>query len=215
MKNQYQQQAFSLVELLVVLAVVGILLSIAASNLNNIYLSGGISEAVSLVNGQLKLANQIAPVKNRELEIRFYKFATDSHTAAAFRALQIIERNPVIDPDAPGYTTPGTPTFDPITTAADRVRYLPEGIVFVDDKTLSPLIAEASRQVGTQPVTIGDDIDATYTYFRIKPDGSTDLNSEQAWYLTIANEIEVERGLNNFATLEIYPETGQTVWMRP
>ena len=209
------RNAFSLFELLIVISILAVLMAFGANSLKGVFLASGVSDGIGIVDSQLKLANQIASVKNREVEIRFFQVPSVTTGESTFRAIQIVVRNAIVDPNEDGYTTPGTNSFDPEADPVDRIRYFPEGIIILDDPTRSPLVSDPSRTEGAGTVIIGEDTEAAYSYIRMKPDGSTDLDLDKSWYLTLALGSEASRNeLKNFATLEMDPGNGKTVWMR-
>lgn len=209
---------FSLVELLVVLALVGILAGMLGSSLQGIFQASGVSEAVSQLDTDLSLARQAAGVKNREYEVRFLKFPDSDavRPEPAYRGYQILIRDPSLDPSSDEYTTPGTDEFDPPAIAIHAVREFQGTVVFLEDDERSNLLTDSTRVPPVESIEIGDNVEASYTYFRFKPDGSTDLGKDTRWYVTIVNEEAASRGnLSNIATLEVDPSTGVMTWYRP
>ncbi|MDF1756009.1 MAG: Verru_Chthon cassette protein D [Verrucomicrobiales bacterium] len=211
-----KRRAFSLVELIFVIAILAILMGFGASGLKNVFVASGVSDAMGMVGGQIKLAHQMASVKNREVEVRFYQLPSDTGGPTAIRAMQIVLREAEMDPGDNNYTTPGTASFNPKVRAVDRIRRFPAGVVVVDDRVKSSLTSETSRKKGAKTVLLWKTTAAEYSYIRLKPDGSTDLDLNKNWYFTLALETEVERGeMKNFATLEMDPGNGKITWLRP
>src|SRR5687768_11736886 len=110
--------AFSLVEMLTVLAIVGILSALIVPSFNSIVSSQRLPSASQLVVDQLNLARQAAITANRPVEVRFYKVKdTKDFTRDGYSAIRcmILEENG---------------TAKPLT----KVLFLPPAVRFVPPK---------------------------------------------------------------------------------
>ena len=87
--------AFSLIEMMIVLGVVGLLLAFAAPNLFSLISSNSLSGEGVVLRNQLTYAQQIAVSKNADVEIRFFRMPDYANAAPeeAFRAYQLYQYN--------------------------------------------------------------------------------------------------------------------------
>jgi uncharacterized protein (TIGR02596 family) len=200
-------EAFTITELLAVIGIMVVLIALFAPTANTILRGSNITQASDLLGGQLALARQTAAVDNRTVEVRFY----------AAR-----------DPEAPGNTTElrSFQIFriedDGTAKALGKVQQLPTAVIISPDTSFSTLV-RPDRSKGftsTDPqVSIpraGTEYDAYY--FRFRPDGSTDLEPTEKWYVTIHNETDSPTAGSppaNYATIQIDPVSGDIMTYRP
>ena len=221
-------RAFSLVELLVVIAVIAIVAGFAVPAVTTMLRGSQLTQGSQMVVDQIALARQLALSKNRSIEVRFYKFS-DPETPGeigkkaengVFRAIQTFE---ILD----------NGKALPIGT----IQRLPANVVINEGKN-STLINEQrdSDEKFTLPTESDPEIPDTdvkkeyvYVALRFLPDGSTNLpptaKDSDSWYLTI-HGTNVKKGdgekdgstsilPDNFFTLQIDPITGSTRSYRP
>lgn len=201
---------FSLVELLVVVAVVVVITGLAVPAFNSISRSSGVALAGDMVMGQLALARQAALARNRPVEVRFYRIADpDGDGSMEYRALQLFE----VLPDG-NYTPLG------------RVERLPGRVIISETSGLSTLIsslADDTTNYGMPSPLPAIPALGSYTglAFRILPNGSTDLPafpaSEESFHMTLHTKTEpIENGRPiNFVTVQIDPINGSLRSFRP
>lgn len=208
-------RAFSLVELLVVLAVMGFLAVIAAAAFTHIARSAGLNAGGNLLLDQLNLARQTAIAKNAQVEFRIYELPPDDaktdEAPSVYRAFQSF----LISSDGLQ------------TNAVSRANFLPKGIRIAPEEEVSTLLqaksppylasgTTAGVRVGNYPPTVYN-----YVAFHFKPDGTTDLGTavSQNWYLSLAGEKERAAAGSqlpaNFITLQLDPKTGRVRMFRP
>ena len=226
-------RAFSLVELLVVIAVIAIVAGFAVPAVTTMLKGSQLTQGSQAVVDQIALARQTALSKNRSMEVRFYKYgdpetpgedAQDPSTGF-FRALQVFEisDNGVALPTGP-------------------VQRMPMNVIMSED-VLSTMLKKDERTRVTKANLLGSDpeipglpkgFEKSYEYvaFRFLPDGSTDLaptgtasgtNTGDSWYITLINpkdakatKLGVKDGeAGNYFTLQIDPVTGSTRSYRP
>ncbi len=201
-------RAFSLVELLVVMAVMLILLGIVAPAINSLGSSTRITNTAAAISDRLNQARTAAIVKNRHVEVRFYKLAGDNSQSDQFRATQSFELDD-LELSQP--------------RALSKVLRLPTGTVFHPDTQYSALL-DASSDIDSGVAEVAGNADTPFFSFRFKPDGSTDLNPAgpnsgtppPTWYVTIVEEKSLLGGLpQNYATILIAPDTGEVSVVRP
>ncbi|HEY8967070.1 MAG TPA: Verru_Chthon cassette protein D [Candidatus Methylacidiphilales bacterium] len=209
-------RAFSLIELLVVVAVMGCLAALAAGAFASISRSAGLNAGGNLLLDQLNLARQTAIAKNCQVEFRIYQLPPADAPADAGPSIYRAFQSFAISSD-------GTRT-----NAVSRVGYLPRGIQIARKESLSSLLQPKDPPFASEGtaagVRVGNYPPASYTYvaFHFRPDGGTDLGTgvAQAWYLSLAGEKDLAREGEeslpaNFVTVQLDPKTGRVRSFRP
>ncbi len=241
MKPNHSRNAFSLVELLIVVLIIGIVAGFAIPAIQGMLRGTQLSQASNMLVDSMSLARQTALSKNRIIEVRIYRFADNEMPGEEvakpetghFRALQTFEI-----------------TESGILTPISKVMRLPDSIIMNPGDPgagmLSTLLGDG------RPIVMSADIDAKtdpelprgvgrkydYTSFRFLPDGSTNLPPTGAtpgksnptpaseggrWYITIHTAVDWEKqkkGDNltpppNYFTWMIDPLTGNSKTYRP
>jgi uncharacterized protein (TIGR02596 family) len=194
--------AFTLLELLLVMAIMVLIMSLVVPAVTSILKGNQITQGTQTVLDQLAMAKQFAVSKNRVVEVRFYQFVDPSAggSASRFRAVQNYELQD-----------------DGSAVALDKMQKLPNGVILDSNATLSTLLAAPKNGTGTLPGIAG-----TYKVctVRLRPDGSTDLGSsaQKNWFATLHDD---NKGDNlgslpsNFAVIQIDPWTAQARVFRP
>jgi uncharacterized protein (TIGR02596 family) len=216
------RQAFSLIELIVVIAIIVIIASFATPAVNSVLRGSHLSQASGILVGQLSLARQQAISRNRQVEVRFYRFA-DPETpgenvanpaSGAFRAMQIFE------------------VRDNVAVPVDKIQNLPGRVIFsyTPGAGLSSLLdgstagTTALKKPGTDDKNAprlprGVDWNYDYVALRFLPDGSTDRKVTDKWFVTLINGNDRLEGPAkppaNFFTVQIDPVSGVTRNYRP
>ena len=81
---------------------------------------------------------------------------------------------------------------------------------------MSSLLTDPSREDKINSTVIWRDTPATYTFFRFKPGGGTDLDLDKDWHFTLAIEEDARtENFTNIATMRVDPSTGMMTWLRP
>ncbi len=75
MKTNTSRHAFSLVELLIVVLIIGIIAGFAIPSVQGMLRSSQLNQASAMLTDSMALARQTAISKNRMVEVRFYRFA--------------------------------------------------------------------------------------------------------------------------------------------
>ncbi len=187
------QTAFSLVELLVVMAIFALMAVIALPSIGNITQSTRINQAGQLLGDQIILARQEAVSKNRDVEVRIIKFQ-DGFTPG-YRAVQLWLRDPT-------GTNP---------TPVGAISKFPDGVVISDNPTISPLLTS-----NTGNATFGGLGTKDYGGFRIRASGSlpatvTTTNN----FLTVQLARDPGIPATNFYAVRVNPVTGRLTFHRP
>lgn len=214
--------AFSLIEVLIVLGIVGLLLAFAAPNLFSLIGSSSLTGEGTLLENQLTLAQQQAISRSADVEVRFYKFADQSsaQTEDAFRAFQLFQFNPegeLIPISSFFRIRPPTAVHERLSTLLDASSRLGSA------KDRQYGFVSPREGVGEAPSGDGGALKSTpYVAFRFRPDGSTDLpfragNTRDTWYITL---VQGEGALastspDNYVCLQVNPYNGQVIQYRP
>jgi uncharacterized protein (TIGR02596 family) len=190
------RQAYSLIELSVVLAILTLLLAFSVPSMFGMLRGNALTQQSEVVLAQLKQARQRAVAENRTVEVRFYSYESDvgndSATTSAFQVFQR-EDNGIMEPVRP-------------------VQFLQAPVVVSGNPDLTkigPEIAPAEMPPESLPETY------TYRAFQFRPDGTTSLELSEKWYLTLLLDPEPGELPANFATVQIEPFTGAVQIFRP
>ncbi len=234
--SQSSRGGFSLVELLVVCAIIALIVGFTVPAATTIIRGSQLTQASQLLTDQLSFARTQALSKNRSVEVRFYKFADpeapgedktkpDTGRYRAFQAFEVLES---------GGTVP-----------LNKVQRLPSSVV-MNEGLVSSLISDKTKagtsgSSATVPNTTAPEIpgvERNYVYvsFRYLPNGSTDLPlidtttsttasaPNKSWFVTLTG-LDVPQKLDaatapngskiNFFTLQVDPVSGSTKPFRP
>jgi len=231
--SQPRQTAFSLVELLVVVAVIAVIVAFAIPAANSMLRGSQLTQGSQSLGDQVAFARQAAISRNRPVEVRFYRYADldtpgekiDRKETWKFRAFQLFE---ILENSA---ALPiGQMQRLPNMVVADNDRYS----TLLRDSLRGPYRdASLDKTTPEIPVKYGDLIvgrQYEYVSFRYLPDGSTDLppttsrsdqnnevSSGDSWYITLVGLNDQQKDINtvNFYTLQIDPVSGSTKSYRP
>ena len=192
--------AFSLIELLVVISIIGILSAAAIGGLSNVARSSNLTSAAQRLGDQFALARQTAVARNLPVEVRIYDLPDyDLTTGNLMRGIQL-------------YLSDGTPVSRPLL--------FPQRVIISTNTTASPMIA--SMDSGTNKFSSFGD--RSYNSFTIRPNANlsvTNTNSltDTNCFLTLHhdNDAKPDSGITpaNFATVQINPVTSKVTILRP
>ena len=202
-------QAFTLIELLLVIALMVLLITLVAPAVNSIAVGSNLTRAGQLVGDEIARARQEAVTSNREIEVRFFKLANGA--AKGWVAMQIWR----VDQTNNG----------PTTKALGKMVSLPQGVIISDPDTtkLSPLL---TSEIATSGTTINLPTYGTvpYVFFRFRANGATDSAIVETTttttgnnFLTLQNANAVTTGSapSNYYTIAVNPITGKVTIFRP
>lgn len=204
-----RENAFSLLELLVVVAVILVLASLAVPAFNSIGRASSLTAGTQAMVGALEQARQLAISRNRPVEVRLYKMAEYGQPGTAspviYRALQLF----VID---------SGPNGTIVTNSISRMTKLSSPVIISTNTETSSLmdLQENPAPPGMKISEAGENY--RYRSFRFRPEGGTDLNVSSNWFLTIHGQndkIEGDGMPANFVTIQVDPQTGRTRVFRP
>lgn len=188
-----RRNAFTLIEMLVVVSVIGLLLAISAPRIFSLLRSNELGTQGDTLRNWLSLAQQKAVSTNAPVEVRFYKFADsdEAQTEPEFRAAQYyqFDRDGEVKPASQILLikSPILLSKDPkLSNILDKGKNNSFGILSSGEKLFKSLFG--SRQLTGL---------VEYSSFRFRPDGSTDLDTRPSsdpdkpaytWYLTLIQE---------------------------
>lgn len=208
MKGTANLQGFSLVELLLVVAIVGLLSVFAISGFNQTVRGTKIASTAQGVSDALGLARNSALARNRPVQVRFYKLpdfnANSGDSPQIYRGLQIF-------------------VCDTLSTNALTKPYLfPDPVVASTDSRKSSLLQQT--EVSDSTVTnVGGFRNHRYVAVTFGSDGiirnaSAQLTTTNQWFITVQtkNDLATDATFpNNFATISVNPVTGNTKVYQP
>jgi uncharacterized protein (TIGR02596 family) len=191
-------RAFSLLELLVVMAIIITLMAMATPAINSLLESNSLSTAGQTVVGQIDLARQTASTSGQTIQVRLLHLGTSD---AGYDAVQI-----------------GRTDMNGNWIAVGRLARFPRAAVVSEDKTkVSPLLATPHLETGT--MAVGGVSSAPYAAFSIRPSGVVEpaTSGMSNFFLGIVpsragNSSSVPA---NFVFVQINPGTGNTLIYRP
>lgn len=211
-RNPRGPRAFTLVELLVVIALIAMLVTFTMPTIASVLASNDMNSAQQMVEQQLTLARQTAIARNRRVEVRFYKFDNPESSGSdkTFCALQLFlieESNKA--------------------TAVGRLTKLPATVLMNEAATNSSLLGlpdKSNWDATNDPKKnlSGGISDFTAKAFQFRPDGSTNLTPTNKWFVTMhatrAGASVTSGALKwpkNIATIQIDPVSGAVRSYRP
>lgn len=223
------RRAFTLIELLAVIVIMGIMLAIVApaivGTMNSSRLTQGGDELYSLISQ----AQQIASTRGRPIEVRFYKETTsDAGEVSGYRGIMIVSRYEQGESNPSDLTSPlvaplSVVEFGGMTT-------LPRGVLITESGQTSTLITNAPLQPATEAAplkilkagkleTFSLSDWGAYRGFLCMPEG-TNLSPAAGtkWFLTLVadqNLTSSPADLKNFVTIQIDAVTARLSLYRP
>ncbi len=213
-------RAFTLVELLVVMAIILVLMALATPSLTSVLKANAITQGSQDLIAQLNLARQVALTQNHPVEVRLYQYADPNFAGEVsgqaatgkFRALQTF----IISETGSA-------------AAMNKVEHFPLTFIIDSGLTLSSLIALSATGATSGPVLTKSpqsysipiaDKAFNSVAFRFNPDGSTTLGPPPngGWFLT-GHQLQYgdnqSKAPPNFSTLQIDPSNGALREFRP
>ncbi|MDR1191065.1 MAG: Verru_Chthon cassette protein D [Verrucomicrobiales bacterium] len=195
MNTHRQRRSFTLVEMMAVVALIGLLVTVSIPAMNGLMNSSNLTSAGQTVADQIGLARQTASARNRAVEIRFIRLSAD---ARGYDAMQL-------------WMTSANGEAKPL----NRLTSFPTGIVVSDDTTnLSKALEFADSGV------LGSNLypNAEYVALQIRPSGLvTPTLPMSDLYLTVLRARDAEDGNlpSNYLTVQLNPNTGVPLIFRP
>jgi uncharacterized protein (TIGR02596 family) len=218
------KKAFSLVELLVVLAIMGVLAYASIPAISSITNSYNLTAASNGFLSQLNYGRQQAIALNGTVEVRFYQYQIsgfpDEPASGSFHSYQLFKSIPQA---ANTMSDDHNTSWAPLT----RVQHLPGRVVMSSNTNLSPLLNNGGGTTGGSPPPAGVPAGYTYRAFHFRPDGSTDIPVATAQngsnssnnFITLADIVNFSKNAStlpsNYAAIIIDPIAGSAKEVRP
>lgn len=194
-----ERSAFSLVELLAVIAIMAILVALVVPSFRSVTDGHAVEQAGQDVSHSLMLARDLAITRNRWTELRVIKTPSDGG-AETYRAIQIWQRQD-----------------DGSSIPVSRATYLPQAMAIAENATLSPSLQTNAPVRGMMTLAGAN---RSYLGILFRPEGVPDLRASgtnAAACLTVV--AEQKRALDslppNFRSLFVNPVTGEVRMFRP
>lgn len=196
-----KRRAFSLIELLAVLAIILIVAAFSTAAIQNISRSVELTSSASTVQDLLNLGRQVALSTNCPVEVRFYKVPPRGGAGEpVYRALALYQ----IGLNGPAQI--------------GKLAYLDGGARLSESQDYGPLLKYTTENRAPLPVLGGGDY--TYRSFQYRPDGSTNLDfqttTSDTWHTMILPSNTTDGTVpKNYVTIQLDPVTGRTELFQP
>lgn len=207
LKSRHGIEAFSLLELMAVVAVMSILMALAVPSFTSITRSFAIISAGQEVRGAIALARQEATSRSRPVEVRFCRLTS----GAPIRYVQLVVHEPN-----------GT------LRILSRAIKLAQNVYIDGDTTRSSLFGNSNAAQGATGAIFTanrnslltlPDVGSGYAVFSffIRPDGTSNLPWSAASFpgVTLRADQNPEGAPQNYAIIQMDPANGRTTLLRP
>ena len=193
-------RGFSLVEMLTVIAIIGLLAAIVVPAVSTMLEASKLNNAINQIADQITMARQIALAQSRRVEVRFYKLATSSEPTAAYRAIGT-------------YLISETGSATPVV----KVQEITSPIVISDNAAQNTVFRSSPVSYsGTEDLPRS--ANTPYFKFSFLPNGRTDFGAGDNPFLTLFNARRVASAGTlppNYAVLQVDAMTGNVRIFRP
>ncbi len=188
--------AFSLLEILVVLAIIAMLSAFAIPSLRSVMVGANLNRSGQMVSDQMVFARQEAVTKNREVQVRFYYLSTKE--IKGWRGVQVWRS----DQTANGL----------VETPVSRLVVLADGIIMNLER--SPLLNADGTLVGSTRLALYGD--SKYSGFRYRSNGSPASSvTEENNFVTLQHVAAKGNPPANYYTIQVNPITGKAIVFHP
>jgi len=189
-------QAFTLLELLTVIAIICILMALVIPAVGNIGRANNLTVATQNFIAQINRARQEALTRNRSVDFQLLLASREASEPPAYRAMRYI----ICDEFG---SSSGSNAF------TNKTAWFPQSVVITTNSSRSDLSTKLTQ---TNNVALPGGITATNgVFFTIRPNGMiNNPNATLQWTLMAENG-----GTNNFSTIQMDTRTGITRLFRP
>lgn len=200
MRANSRREAFSLVELLVVLAIIGLLAAASIPMISSLLESSNLTRGGQIVADQFNLARQTSVARNAAVEVRFFKLQ-DAAAPMGYNAVQLWLTG-----------TSGAEAFG-------RIQRLPQGTVISENASVSAALDLMGS--GTMPSGNGISAGAEYVFFQVRPSGVLSppvplAQMQNAFLTVVGSRFGGDTTLpDNYVTIQINPLTATPLVYRP
>ncbi len=217
-------RGFSLMELLVVLAVIGVIAGFAVPAFTEVMKGNQLKQTAELIRNTLRSAQQSAVKLSKPVVVQFYEF-NDTETPGSgkeFRAMEVFQRETGLPPIPSGASANASNLNLQAITEIIRI---PITIKVLGNSEYSTLLRSAdnpyTRDSWTDLPQAMSRGTASAFYLEFRPDGSTnlaDVPNVSSWHLTIVENLP---GVNeselppNYVTIQLDPYNGNTRTYQP
>jgi len=193
-----RSRAFTLLEMLIVLAIAIVLFSFIAPAVTSISQGNALTRGGQNITDTLLLAVEEAMTRNRAMEVRLIRIPSDSGESLAYRGVQVWGAK-----ESSGTFTSLTP-----------IMRLPRGVVIAESLLLSPLLQSPNALSGKVAV---NGVERDYTAFVILANGSLKGGQPAQSYLTVLLEKDAgtDSAPSNYFSIYLNPATGKVRTFRP
>jgi uncharacterized protein (TIGR02596 family) len=190
-----------LIELLVVVAIIGLLMTAAVPALNSVLENGCLTQAATLVVNQFNLARQRASAENKNITVRFLQ----KDASSPYDRIQLV-------------------TLDSATNATpvSRLITLPMQTAIASDTALTSLMSLTESTANSARDPSIPELGTSYLYKQctFRPRGSLDgnpLTITDKWFATVVLQRNASNTTApaNFATIQVDPVNGGLQIYRP
>jgi uncharacterized protein (TIGR02596 family) len=200
------KSGFTLVEMMVVVAILGLIISMTIQAANHVVASNNLTLAGEALQDQLRSARHLAIAKDRVVEVRFYK-TSDPESMEAKSHIHSMQTFLYDDENL------GARPFKEILK-------FPNSVVMSDRETLSSLITDSRvkknwKQQDPKVAVPGSGTAYVAYSLRFMPDGSTDLDTQKLWFATLHASHETTVPPANYVTVQVKAARGTIRSLRP
>ncbi|QIF05813.1 Verru_Chthon cassette protein D [Roseimicrobium sp. ORNL1] len=195
------RSAFTLIEMLVVIVIIGALITVSAPAIDGVLRSSRLTSTADNLRNYLSGAQQLAVAQNVEVEVRI----SETISASAIDRLPRVRtlRTYVLRSDSSSGTGAYVREGAPLK--------LDDAVAISAQPSLSSLLNRTFQSDPDEPQG------SRYVSFHFFPDGSTDLPSGQPWFLTLLEDKHASAATApaNFVTIQVHPTSGKLRTFRP